>query len=279
MTDASRQAAAVQDAQSDGIDRVAARLETLVARLEGGLAPALTQLSEQTAQAGRETRAALQEETARGRRDAEAREARLEATAARLADRLEAMDGRVADRLDALDGRVADKLDAVDGRVADKLDAVDGRVADKLDVVGSDLADRLEAREARAEAEREARAKAMAEEVRAVGLHLSETDARVSEGFATLRLGLRALNDRLAELGAGTAPPPREPADPAEAPAAVTVLHPAPGERSGDGAGVAELRETLESVLARLGDDGRRPAGEEATAVWRRSSALRERPR
>jgi DNA anti-recombination protein RmuC len=255
MAESRRQTAAIQDAQSDGIDRVAARLETLVARLEDGLAPALRRLSEETALTGRETRTALEAEAARRRQDAEALQARLEDTAVRLSERLEAGSGRVADSLGALETRLCDQLAGF----------------------RADLAERMESRVEQVEAERAARAEAMAQDIQSVALGLSETDARLSEGFATLRLGLRALNDRVAELSAGAASvPPDEPA-PAEAPADVTVLHPAPGDREGES--LPQLRATLEAVLARLDGEGRRPPAEGAAAVWRRSSALRERPR
>jgi len=115
--------------------------------------------------------------------------------------------------------------------------------------------------------------------VEALGHAQADESAHLTEGLATLRLGLRAVNDRLAELEApGPAParaedarhPVPEAADPGASPSGA-------GHADADGAGGSERGEMHGAVQALLGRldwleaGATAAAGRPDTPVWRRS--------
>jgi hypothetical protein len=110
----------------------------------------------------------------------------------RLAERIEAQTSRLEHRPDRGGTALGAALQAHDERAQDQVAALETRLSESVDAAHA------------------AQAEAIAQihgELRTLSAAQAEDAARITEGLATLRLGLRAVNDRLADLaGAGPAP-------------------------------------------------------------------------
>lgn len=200
---------------------------------------------------------------------------------------LHALEGRLAARLDAqiapLGTRVADAMATGVSHLAEQIaraqaegdaaaQAREGRTRAQIDGLGARVGDALTT----AEDGRAARRQALKDAVQGLALAQAEQEAHTSEGFATLRLGLRAMNDRLTDMAARISSLPANQAlpEPDGAPGAapVTYLHPEPSGAADPSVSQAEdarevrLRAALGALLDELGQSASDPGSGVAVA-------------
>jgi hypothetical protein len=236
--------------------------------------------------------AAAAERLSEGRAASQGAEA-LDSLADRVAARLAARQGDADARLEAHLAEVAERLAAQQEQTAARLAAQQeraaGRLGGQIDIAQSAQAEalsemmlRLDGLDARLDglaADRPARAAPSEARIAALEEALHGHAAETGEALATLRLGLRAVNDRLdalpARLRDGAAGEATEPT-----PSRSATITPLPVPGRGASAETAALTRGLSDLVARLDAllDGAPPRGGEDTAapLWRRS--LHDRP-